>query len=635
MTKPALIKLVTALLAAGFLWSACERKDDPVPDPKPDPTPARTDLHLSLSPTVLSGGPVWKVAPQVRLYKGPGEWVTLSRGSDGLYSGDNVYEGGEYLVLSPDAPSNCDGTHIQVSFPSHLWATAIAVPDSVAFAVGRGEETSLTLEPLFSGLMLSFMRADVKAVTLRSAAGEQLSGKVRFTLPGRQAEPQEGGDHVRYEPSFGWLTAGEKWIVTLPPVNLSQGLVLTVETDEGTYDWAYDEAFNLAIGRFLSLTVPDGLPDNPPAKEGMRTMYITTPGNREITSKDYWTENCTVKIVDGSGNVDYENNAVSVKGRGNSTWNYDKKPYAIKLPAKADLLGGDKADKRWVLLANWMDRTLLRNEIAFEIARRCSGLEWTPHGEFVELYLNGRHRGNYWLGEKIKTGKARLEADYLIEMDTYYDAVWRFYSSYGFRVNQWQYGMPIGVKEPDDDEMTQELFQTLKTLVDDVEKAIYLGTGSWQEKIDIPSWVDWYFVHELTWNAEPNHPKSCYFYFRNGVMYAGPVWDFDWYTFQPGKSGLAIGRSIYFEKLLEKPEFVEALKARWAALKPMLSDINDYIDTKADEIRESESANWAMWPCTSSYVNGDERMSFDQAIKRMKNAMTERISTLDRAISEL
>ena len=220
-------------------------------------------------------------------------------------------------------------------------------------------------------------------------------------------------------------------------------------------------------------------------------------------------------------------------------------------------------------------------------------------------------------------------------MDTYYDAVWRFYSSYGLRVNQWQYGMPIGVKEPDDDEMTQELFQTLKTLVDDVEKAIYLGTGSWQEKIDIPSWVDWYFVHELTWNAEPNHPKSCYFYFRNGVMYAGPVWDFDWYTFQPGKSGLAIGRSIYFEKLLEKPEFVEALKARWAALKPMLSDINDYIDTKADEIRESESANWAMWPCISSYVNGDERMSFDQAIKRMKNAMTERISTLDRAISEL
>ena len=632
---PALGKMLAALLAAGALWIGCENKENPIPDPEPEP-PAKVKLHLSLSPASLSNGPVWKVGKKVLLYKAPGEWTVLSQGSDGLYSASEAYEEGSYLVVSPESPANCDGSRLQVTFPSHLWATSQTVPDSIAFATAYGSRTTLTLDPLFSGFILNFLRDDVKAVTLRSAAGESLSGRVRYTVSSLQPESQDGVTSVRYEPSFGYLTKGEDWIVTLPPVTLSQGVVITVETEKGTYQWADERSLPLARGRFLHLVVPDNLPVEPtPAWEGMRSIYIETPYRTGIYSKNNWTENCTVKIVDAAGNVNYESSTVAVKGRGNSSWSYPKKPYTLKLPAKSDLLGGNKADKRWVLLANWMDRTLLRNEVAFEAARRCSGLEWTPHGEFVELYLNGEHQGNYWLGEKIKTGNARLRADYLIEMDTYYDATWRFYSSYGLRVNQWQNGMPVGVKEPDDDEMTQEHFQTIKTLVNNVERAIYLGTERWQDKIDVDSWVDWYLVHELTYNGEPNHPKSCYFYFRGGVMYAGPVWDFDWYTFQPDKSGLFIPRSIYFDKLFTKPEFVSALKARWAQVKPSLSTIPDYIDAKAGEIRESESVNWRKWPCTSSSVNGDERMSFDDAVTRMKNAVTSRISALDKSISEL
>ena len=376
-----------------------------------------------------------------------------------------------------------------------------------------------------------------------------------------------------------------------------------------------------------------GAPDQTTLGTGLRTMYITTPDGAGIYSKSTWKENCTVKIVDDSGKVYYESVTVGVKGRGNSTWGYAKKPYTLRLPEKADLIGTG-GDKRWVLLANWMDRTLLRNDVAFEIGRR-SGLEWTPSGEFIELYLNGQHLGNYWLGEKIKTGTARLKADYLIEMDTYYDATWKFYSSYGYRVNQNANGLPIGVKEPDDEKMTDAKLSELKALASGVENAIYNKTADYQTKMDVRSFIDWFLVHEVTYNGEPNHPKSCYFYFRDGIMYAGPLWDFDWFTFQPGTSGFFIKSSIYYKELFKYPDFVAALKARWAELKPAWSTIPDYIDAKAAEIRKSETINWSMWPCSSSYVNGDERMSFDEAITRMKQAFTSRVTAMDTAINKL
>jgi len=365
---------------------------------------------------------------------------------------------------------------------------------------------------------------------------------------------------------------------------------------------------------------------------GLRTIRINTPGGVGINSKDFWTDGCTVKLLDDAGTVYYESNLVSVKGRGNSTWNYDKKPYTLKLPAKANLIGTG-ADKRWVLLANWMDRTLLRNDVAFELARRTS-LDWTPSGEFVELYLDDHHMGNYWLGEKIKTGSARVQASFIIEMDTYYDATWRFYSTYGRRVNQGQNGLPIGVKEPDDDQMTQALFTQIKSLVSDVERSLYEGVGNYNDKLDATSFADWFLVHEVTYNGEPNHPKSCYFHFRNDIMYAGPVWDFDWYTFQENTSGLFISNSIYFEKLLQDAAFVSLLKSRWTLLKPSFQDVTNYIDQKAAQLKASDAINAQMWPCTSG-INGDDYLSFDAAIARMKRAVDKRIKAIDTALNAL
>ena len=181
--------------------------------------------------------------------------------------------------------------------------------------------------------------------------------------------------------------------------------------------------------------------------------------------------------------------------------------------------------------------------------------------------------------------------------------------------------------------MTPAMFQALKTLVSDVESSIY-QSGNYSGKIDAKSFADWYLVHELTYNGEPNHPKSCYFYFRNKLMYAGPVWDFDWFTFQCNTSGLFIPESISFDRLLRDPSFLALVKTRWETLKPQFQSIGSYIDAQAASIRSSESLNWVMWPCTSYNVNGDVTLSFDQAVSRMKQAVNQRIQAIDTALSK-
>ena len=123
---------------------------------------------------------------------------------------------------------------------------------------------------------------------------------------------------------------------------------------------------------------------------GLPVVYIDTPEAQPITSKEIWMEGVNLLIFNADGSLDYEG-STQMKGRGNSTWTqFPKKPYALKLDKKAKILGMP-SHKRWCLLANWMDRTLIRNAVAFEISRRTE-LAWTPNGFFVELVLNGEKR---------------------------------------------------------------------------------------------------------------------------------------------------------------------------------------------------------------------------------------------------
>ena len=403
----------------------------------------------------------------------------------------------------------------------------------------------------------------------------------------------------------------------------------------------------------------------PEKTDELPRLYINTPKAAGVDKYDKtkWTELCSIQIkavVNGEDRLVYEDDSLRIRGRGNTTWfHYPKKPYRFNLDHKANFIGSGQT-KKWVLLANWMDRTLLRNDVAFEAARR-TAIEWTPAGRFVDFYLDGVHLGNYWMGEKVNVEQGNFLADYLFLFDSS-DETWDFSSSKGVWKNGKDGGIPVQVKYPDLDDVEnptaviQAAQQALRTIEDG------LWTDNWSKYINVDSFVDWLLVYELSMNGEAFHPKSCYFYIRDGILYAGPVWDFDWGTFcsnsyyNKNMTGLINFKALYFGRLTTLKEFRKRIKERWAVLKPQFQSLDSYIDAKAEEIRVSEAINSTLWPfygkdmsgkvwkgnplagsegITTGEINFDEKMTFREAVNSMKQALSARIGYLDKLIDEL
>ena len=371
---------------------------------------------------------------------------------------------------------------------------------------------------------------------------------------------------------------------------------------------------------------------------GLPFVILDTPGGAPITSKTEWMEGATLTILNPDLSVDYQG-TLSVKGRGNSTWTqFPKKPYALKLDGKSEILGMPR-HKRWCLLANWMDRTMIRNDVAFEISRR-TGLDWTPSGRFVELILNGSHVGNYYLCEQIKVDENRvniaslgkkvtegeeLTGGYLMECDLWYDEDFKFMSPI--------HNVPWQFKDPD--EINEAQFNYMYDYVSRFEAALFqddrYAAREYLDYIEPESFVDWWIVNELAQNSEINQPKSAYIYKdRGGKLKAGPVWDFDWGTFVPKDkyNYVAMGQKYYFHRLFQDKEIRRMIKERWNSFKGGLATIPDYVDAISSTLYASDAINSLMWPINRD-TNQDETLSYHDAVERLKKAFREKYDWLD------
>lgn len=415
--------------------------------------------------------------------------------------------------------------------------------------------------------------------------------------------------------------------------NAEKVLVNGVEQESGktvndfsspvTYD------FVSALGEKVSLKVSVGY-------SGLPVLIIDTPNNATIPAKwEDWLEDTSIRLLNADGTEAYSG-TTSIRGRGNSTWGYPKKPYNLKLDEKTEILGMPK-HKRWSLLANWMDRTLIRNKVAFRIAEM-TDMAWTPHGEFVEVILNGEHIGNYLLCEHIKVDKNRvnihelededIDGGYIMELDSYFDETYKFKSAIR--------NLPYMFKDPD--EVNDAQFAYMQNYINNLEEALHndekFAQREYLNYMDIDSYIDWWFVHELARNWEPNHPKSTYMYKdKGGKLHAGPVWDFDWETFTPANWFVAKD-ALYYQRLFQDAEFVERVKERWEILKPKFEQISTFIESEAERIAPSEKMNHSMWPINQT-VNHDESMTFDDAVARMLKAYKERLAWLDGEINRM
>lgn len=376
----------------------------------------------------------------------------------------------------------------------------------------------------------------------------------------------------------------------------------------------------------------DPTPDPVPvAKKGLPQLNISTPNHADITSKTTWMTGASVSILPNDGTGFKTIGKASIKGRGNSTWGFPKKPYAIKLDEKAELFDLPKG-ARFDLIANYIDITCMRNAIALEIARRTKGQEWTPHCTFVELSLNDKMMGNYLLTEHIKIAKSRVnlkDGGYILELDTNFDEEFKFHSDL--------LKMPVMIKDYEGGEVNNSILQSVQKEFNELEAMVVSedrATNGWQDYIDMDSFIDWWFVYELAQCGEPNHPKSSYMYKEpGGKLHMGPVWDFDWGTFRNGGwvEQFRVKECIWYKYLFKDPAFVKRAKEKWEESKDDFYDILNYIDEVAAYVRTSAINDKAKWPMTT-HENDDESLSFDDAVSKLKTGYTRHWDWINRQI---
>lgn len=385
---------------------------------------------------------------------------------------------------------------------------------------------------------------------------------------------------------------------------------------------------------------------------GLPVVIINTEDGKPVTSRDDWM-NATIRIQGMGSFEDLPTMVTEIRGRGNTTWEWPKKPYALKLDSKASLLGMPK-HKRWVLLANFMDRTMLRNRIAFKIAESTS-LAWTPRNEIVELIFNGRHQGNYMLVEHIKEDKNRVNISddgYILELDFHFNNEVQWISPHGQSYFS-QNGIPFAVKFPDEDEITAQQLNWIKNYIDQAGQTLYGPDfcdpeNGYRKFLDMQSFVDYWLVFELCINHELANPGSVFMYKDSDTkLFAGPIWDFDWGTFSYQASPQAKGKlfmteAIWYKQLFKDPEFLALAKERWNALKSAFDRIPEFLDREHERLALSAELNFRMWdPAESRYmnggnpINGDESLSYSSAVERMRKILVERIQTLDEKINAL
>lgn len=288
------------------------------------------------------------------------------------------------------------------------------------------------------------------------------------------------------------------------------------------------------------------------------SVYITTASGSltAIHADKSHKEPGAIRIVNADGAVEYAGELKQIKGRGNTTWDYDKKPYNIKLTEKADLFGMGAA-KDWCLLANYRDTSYVRNAMVFDYALEM-GVPNTTDTRSFDLYINGEYQGLYQMTEKIEVGKNRLDVPDLEELnelanpqkqlDEYtavdYDAIkglnlpvtpeekngilmeLDFPERWAEEVAGFvtTVGQHVVMKSPENASMEQVAYA--RDVVQEFEDRLFAGDERYLDCIDLDSWVQLYLIEEIFEDVDCGL-SSIYFYILDGKLYAGPLWDFD------------------------------------------------------------------------------------------------------------
>lgn len=335
-----------------------------------------------------------------------------------------------------------------------------------------------------------------------------------------------------------------------------------------------------------------------PVTLSMPVLNINTENYDPILSKEFYI-NCSVNVSNTDEEFLIESEGGKIKGRGNTSWKNDKKPYRLKFNKAVDLFGNGAATD-WTLIPNHTDYSMIRNYLAYTAGSKMEALDGMGEMQFVELYLNGSYDGVYLICEQIEphenrvqmeTAEGVLDAGYIIELDGHSEGD-------RFVVNNTYYT----IHAPEN--YTKEQKTYIGTYVIDCLDAI--ESGDWEAVtalMDVESYAESYIIHEIHKCCDVGYSSFYMIKDAGGKLRCGPVWDFDRslgnvYNKAGSLDPAALFASYenkWFAGLLEYEEFVQIVCEKLEHYAPILKQAYNDCFSYISDYKDSFERNNERW----------------------------------------
>ena len=359
---------------------------------------------------------------------------------------------------------------------------------------------------------------------------------------------------------------------------------------------------------------------------------------------------------------------ITTRGRGNASWNFPKKPWRIKFAdgKSHHMLRGSAKEspakaKKWTLINNSGDKTLLRNCLAFEVSKRVNAL-YTPWCQPVDVIMNGEYKGCYQLCDQVSVDKNRvpitemetwdneepeLTGGYLIEVDAYASQETSWFNS--------NCGNPVTIKHPGDDDITPQQSKYIKDYFNLMESSVFASNytdpdNGYRKYLDLESFLKHFIIGEFSGNTDVYWSTYMYKEREEAQFHVAPSWDFDLafdnddriypvsnrtnWIFRSGGSAAGNMKS-FVNRILSDKAADQMLNQLWRDnRKEGLLDektLVAYVDSMAHEIEASQRLNFIRWPIlfTRVHQNVSALGSFEAEVDVLRNYIPVRLNWID------
>jgi subtilisin-like proprotein convertase family protein len=373
------------------------------------------------------------------------------------------------------------------------------------------------------------------------------------------------------------------------------------------------------------------------------------------------------------------NGYIGIERRGSSSQMFPKKAYSLETwdstgsPVNVALFGMPE-ESDWLLIANFSDKTLMRNTLTYMLSNKMG--DYAPREKFCELMMNGQYWGVYAFMEKIKRDAnrvdiAKLEDDdttgidltggYILKIDRANntgDASWT--SFYPPPVHPYGQTITFVYEYPRFGDMQPQQAAFIQTYVDTFEIALYShglgGPYDYKDYMDMGSFIDHFILNELSRNVDGYRLSAFFYKDRGEKLVMGPLWDFDlawhnadyceafnpvgWaYQFGIFCDGDSFQVPFWWAKLLTDTIYENNLKCRWEYLRTtILSEDSLFylVDSLAAALNESQQRNFMQWPILGIYVWPNPSPipeTYEGEVENLKQWITDRLAWMDDNIS--